>query len=56
MVAVPTLSETRISYSRLLHLVSGDFIGGVEEGGESSGRCFHGEVDLVSLCVLQDWC
>jgi hypothetical protein len=37
-----------IIYTRLLvHLVYGNLACGVEEGGESSGRCFHGVVDLV---------
>jgi hypothetical protein len=39
---------TRIRYSPLLvHLVGGDLFGGVEEGGDSSGRRFYGVVDLV---------
>jgi hypothetical protein len=43
-----TLCGTRIRYSRLLvHLVGGDLAGSVEEGGDSSGRRFHGVVDLV---------
>jgi hypothetical protein len=44
--------ETRIRYSHLLvHLVGGNLIGGVEEGEDSSGRRFHGVVDLIqSTC------
>jgi hypothetical protein len=48
MVAIATLCVTRIRYSRLLiHLVDGDIAGGVEEGRDSSSRCFPGVVDLV---------
>jgi hypothetical protein len=44
---------TRIRYTRLLvHLISGDLAGGVEEDGDSSDRRFHKVVDLVySTCV-----
>jgi hypothetical protein len=42
------LCQTRIRYIRLLvHLVGGDLVGDIEEGGDSSGRCFYGVVDLV---------
>jgi hypothetical protein len=42
---------TRISYTCLL--VSGDLASVVEEGGELSGRCSYGVVDLVrSTCVI----
>jgi hypothetical protein len=48
MVAMVALCGTRIRYSRLLiHPVSGVLADGVEEGGDSSGRRFHGVVDLV---------
>jgi hypothetical protein len=48
MVAMAAFCGTRIRYSRLLvHLVSGNLAGGVEECGDSSGRRFHGVVDLV---------
>ena len=47
MVAMVALRGTRIRYSRLLvHLVDGDFAGGVEDGEKSSGRCSRGVVDL----------
>jgi hypothetical protein len=48
MVAMAVLCGTRIRYSCLLiHRVSGDLAGGIEEGGDSSGRRFYGVVDLV---------
>ena len=48
MVAMAAPRGSRIRYTRLLvHLVDGDLAGGVEEGGDSSDRCFHGVVDLV---------
>ena len=52
MVAMAAPRGSRIRYTRLLvHLVDGDLAGGVEEGGDSSDRCFHGVVDLVqSTC------
>ena len=48
------LCGTRIRYTRLLfHLVGDDPAAGIKEGGDSSGRRFHGVVDLVqSTCVL----
>jgi hypothetical protein len=43
MMAMAPMCPTRVRYIRLLiHLVVG-----VEEGGESSGRCSHGVVDLI---------
>jgi hypothetical protein len=53
MVATAALCGTRIRYTCLLvHLVGGDLASGVKEGGDSSGRRFHGVVDLVqSTCV-----
>ena len=60
MVAMAALHGTRIRYSRLpVHLVDGDFAGGVEDGEKSSGRCSHGVVDLgqstrVTGLVLED--
>jgi hypothetical protein len=48
MVAMVTLCGKRIRYSCLLiHLVGAVHAGGVEEGRDSSGCCFHGVVDLV---------
>jgi hypothetical protein len=48
MVAVAALCGARIRYIRVLfHLVGDNLIGSVEEGGYSSGHCFHGVVDLV---------
>jgi hypothetical protein len=48
MVAMTMLCGTRIRYSRILVHPIGDVLaGGVEEGGVSSGRHFHGVVDLV---------
>jgi hypothetical protein len=48
MVAMTVLCGTRIRYSRLLvYLVGGVIANGIEEGGGSSGRRFHGVVDLV---------
>jgi hypothetical protein len=48
MVAMAVLCGTRIRYSHLLiHPVNGILADGVEEGGDSSGRRFHGVVDLV---------
>jgi hypothetical protein len=44
MVAMAVLCGTRIRYFRL---VGGDLAGSIEEGGDSSGRLFHGVVDLV---------
>jgi hypothetical protein len=42
------LCGTRIRYICLLvHLISGDLVGDVEEGGDSFGTRFHGVVDLV---------
>jgi hypothetical protein len=32
---------------RLVHLVGGDLVGDIEEGGDSSGHRFYGVVDLV---------
>jgi hypothetical protein len=55
MVAMVTLCEIRIRYIRLLiHIISGDLIGGVEEIGELYGRCYlPGVVDIVqSTCVI----
>jgi hypothetical protein len=38
--------ETRIRYTRLFnHLVGDDLAGGVDEVGESSGRCSHRLMD-----------
>jgi hypothetical protein len=40
--------RARIRYTRVLfHLIGGNLIGGVEEGGDSFGHRFHGGVDLV---------
>jgi hypothetical protein len=48
MVAMGTMSGRRIRFSHLLvHLVSGDLVGEVEEGGKLSGRWSHGVMDLV---------
>jgi hypothetical protein len=48
MVAMTMLCGIRIRYTLpLAHLVGGDLVGGVEEDGDSSGRRFHGVVDLV---------
>jgi hypothetical protein len=48
MMAMVALCGIRIRYSRLLvHPVGDVLAGGVEEGGDSSGRRFHGLVDLV---------
>jgi hypothetical protein len=48
MVVMTMLCGIRIRYSRLLvHLVDGDFVGSVEEGGDSSSRRFYEVVDLV---------
>jgi hypothetical protein len=48
MVAMVVLYGTRIRYSGLLvHLVGTDLASSVEEGGNPSGRCFHGVVDLI---------
>jgi hypothetical protein len=54
MVAMAALCGTRIRYTCILaHLVGGVLAGDAEEGGESSGQCFHGVVDLVeSTCVI----
>jgi hypothetical protein len=48
------LCMRRIRYTRILvHLVSGDLAGGIDEGGDSSGHRFSGVVDLVlSTCVI----
>jgi hypothetical protein len=57
MVAMAALCGTRIRYSRLLvHLVSGNLGGGIEESGDSSGRRFHEVVDLFQTTLLQVWC
>jgi hypothetical protein len=49
-----TFCETRIRYTHLLfYLVGDDLAGGVEEGGDSSGRHFHVVVNLFqSMCVI----
>jgi hypothetical protein len=54
MVAMTTLCETKIRYTHLLvHLIDNGIAGGVEEGRDSSGRCFPGVVDLIkSTCVI----
>ena len=60
MVAMAALHGTRIRYSRLLvHLVDGDFAGGVEDGEKLFGRYSHGVVYLsqstrVTGLVLED--
>jgi hypothetical protein len=48
MVAMVELRGTRIRYFCLLvHLVGDDLAGSIEEGRDSSGRLFHGVMDLV---------
>jgi hypothetical protein len=48
MVAMALLCGIRIRYSRLIILPVGSVLaGGVEEGGYSSSRHFHGVVDLI---------
>jgi hypothetical protein len=45
MVAMAALCGKRIRYTRLL--IHDDLTGGVEEGGDSSGRRFHRVVDFA---------
>jgi hypothetical protein len=48
MVSMAVLCGTRIRYSRpLIHPVGDVLAGGIEEGGDSSGRRFYGVVDLI---------
>jgi hypothetical protein len=53
MVAIVVLCGTKIRYTHLLvHLGDDNLVGGVKKGGESSGCCSHGLVDLIqSMCV-----
>jgi hypothetical protein len=47
-----SICHTKIRYTCLLiHLVSGDLVSIIEEGGKSSVRYSHGVVDLVQSCV-----
>ena len=54
MVAMTVLCGIRTMFPRLVvHPVGSDITGGIEEGGESSGHCSQGVVDLVlSTCVI----
>jgi hypothetical protein len=53
MVAMTMFCGTRIRCTHLLFQVGDDLTGGVEGGGNSSGRRFHGVVDLVqSTCGI----
>jgi hypothetical protein len=48
MLAMAVLCGTRTLYTRLLiHIIDNDLVDDFEEGGESSGSCFYGVVDLV---------
>jgi hypothetical protein len=48
MMAMTALCGTRIRYTRLLVLLIGNnLVDGVEEDGDSSGRRFHGVMNLV---------
>jgi hypothetical protein len=54
MVAMVELCGTRIRYTRLLvHFVVGDLLGGVEEGGDLSSRCFPRVVDLAQSTYVR---
>jgi hypothetical protein len=48
MVAMVVLCGIKIRYTHLLvHLVTGNLVDIVEEGGKSSYRCYHGVKDHV---------